>query len=564
MVARLAAILTVVAALALAPSAMAVVVSPGSLDGWQITTSAGTGSPPPSAVFETGPASPPGPIGSLQLSPGGDGSQNAAARNPNYDGVRLADITGLSYWGYVDEQGTGGQSVFVILNVDSDNDGSGDDQLFFEPVYQNGTFPGDPVPNQGTIALDTWQFWNARVGGWWALSDSTFGPPLKTLDTYVAANPNAVLRNGATGLGAVRFVVGFGAGAWDDFVGNIDSVVISTKTSSEEFNFEPDTDGDTVADIEDNCPAVANTDQTNTDGDAQGDACDSDDDGDGDADGGDNCPLVANPNQENNEGDAQGDVCDADDDNDGISDVAEAAVGTSPTDNDADDDGVNDSADACPRTPGTLPNGCPADTPEDAPPAVQFTGPAANSKVSAPAGTTLSANATDDKGVAQVAFVDADGVICTDTTAPYSCQYTPTGDDVGKNTIIAVASDAAGQTGTDSRRLNVGRFRTEAVSLAASPRRDASAPYRFTLSGTITLPDGVTARQGCRGTVVLRLTRGGKSAAATNAPVGRDCRYRRTLTVPAADIGALRATARFNGGAVLLPRSAKSLTLRAG
>ncbi|MDF1821777.1 MAG: Ig-like domain-containing protein [Alcanivoracaceae bacterium] len=42
-----------------------------------------------------------------------------------------------------------------------------------------------------------------------------------------------------------------------------------------------DTDGDTVADYDDNCPAVMNATQTNTDGDAFGDACDDDDDGDG-------------------------------------------------------------------------------------------------------------------------------------------------------------------------------------------------------------------------------------------------------------------------------------------
>ncbi|EDY86694.1 cadherin, putative [gamma proteobacterium HTCC5015] len=43
----------------------------------------------------------------------------------------------------------------------------------------------------------------------------------------------------------------------------------------------PDADGDTVADYEDNCPAVANTDQANNDADAEGDLCDDDDDNDG-------------------------------------------------------------------------------------------------------------------------------------------------------------------------------------------------------------------------------------------------------------------------------------------
>ena len=42
-----------------------------------------------------------------------------------------------------------------------------------------------------------------------------------------------------------------------------------------------DGDGDGIPDAIDNCPAVANADQANADGDSQGDACDSDDDNDG-------------------------------------------------------------------------------------------------------------------------------------------------------------------------------------------------------------------------------------------------------------------------------------------
>ena len=52
----------------------------------------------------------------------------------------------------------------------------------------------------------------------------------------------------------------------------------------------PDADNDGVSDDDDNCPAVANTDQADLDNDGQGDACDADDDGDGVNDGGDACP----------------------------------------------------------------------------------------------------------------------------------------------------------------------------------------------------------------------------------------------------------------------------------
>ena len=76
--------------------------------------------------------------------------------------------------------------------------------------------------------------------------------------------------------------------------------------------------------VADNCPLVANGDQINTDGAADGgDACDDDDDNDGFPDlsnattAADNCRLVANADQINTDGaDDGGDACDDDDDND--------------------------------------------------------------------------------------------------------------------------------------------------------------------------------------------------------------------------------------------------------
>jgi hypothetical protein len=86
-----------------------------------------------------------------------------------------------------------------------------------------------------------------------------------------------------------------------------------------------DSDGDGVNDTADNCPSVANANQANHDGDANGDACDPDDDNDAVADASDNCPRLANTNQANHDGDANGDACDPDDDNDFYADVSDCA-----------------------------------------------------------------------------------------------------------------------------------------------------------------------------------------------------------------------------------------------
>lgn len=75
-----------------------------------------------------------------------------------------------------------------------------------------------------------------------------------------------------------------------------------------------DDDKDGVKNDVDNCRNVVNSNQLNTDGDLQGDACDSDDDNDGVNDPSDNCPLVSNPDQADaNTRTPEGDVCEPQD-----------------------------------------------------------------------------------------------------------------------------------------------------------------------------------------------------------------------------------------------------------
>jgi len=86
-----------------------------------------------------------------------------------------------------------------------------------------------------------------------------------------------------------------------------------------------DTDGDGVPDTSDNCPTVANANQTDADGDGVGDVCD-------------NCPNVSNANQLDSDGNGVGDAC-------------EPVAPPPPPVVDTDGDGIPDATDNCPTVP---------------------------------------------------------------------------------------------------------------------------------------------------------------------------------------------------------------------
>ncbi|MCG8589615.1 MAG: thrombospondin type 3 repeat-containing protein [Proteobacteria bacterium] len=106
----------------------------------------------------------------------------------------------------------------------------------------------------------------------------------------------------------------------------------------------PDTDGDDVRDDVDNCVALENADQLDTDLDMLGNACDADDDGDGVDDGEDAFPLDSSETTDT-DGDGTGDNADLDDDGDGTPDVDDAFPLDPTETTDTDGDGTGDNAD---------------------------------------------------------------------------------------------------------------------------------------------------------------------------------------------------------------------------
>jgi hypothetical protein len=94
----------------------------------------------------------------------------------------------------------------------------------------------------------------------------------------------------------------------------------------------PDAAGDDAG--RDNCPAVDNPDQRDSDGDGVGDACD-------------NCPAMANPDQRDSDGDGVGDACD---NCPAVANPPRATLGYDHAiQRDHDGDGRGDECDLCPH-----------------------------------------------------------------------------------------------------------------------------------------------------------------------------------------------------------------------
>ena len=313
-------------------------------DNWVLYTRAGT--PPTAGVFVNGPGNPPLGCGSLQLTTV-TGGEKVFLFNYDHVGEKLSEINSISYWTY---RTAGNAQQVAALNVQIDKNGGtlqpGDfATLVFEPVYNT---------SQGAVVSGQWQQWIATGSGiWWStqpINGQCAGATStcdKTWAEIVTNNPDATIlavgiNQGSGNPGLVSSVDAF---TFDDVIYNFEPSADSDGDGQGD-NCDTDDDGDGIPDANDNCPTIANPDQTDTDSDGQGNACDTDDDNDGVADGSDNCPLVANINQANNDNDALGDACDADDDNDGVPDANDnCPLAPNANQLDTDGDGQGNSCD---------------------------------------------------------------------------------------------------------------------------------------------------------------------------------------------------------------------------
>ena len=88
--------------------------------------------------------------------------------------------------------------------------------------------------------------------------------------------------------------------------------------------------------------------------------------------------------------------------------------------------------------------------PDTTPPTVAITNPANNATVAKKSTVTITATASDNVGVTRVEFLINGAVQCTDTTAPYSCNWKVPSGQSQTFQLAARAFDQAGNAGTAS------------------------------------------------------------------------------------------------------------------
>lgn len=168
---------------------------------------------------------------------------------------------------------------------------------------------GGPVLVTITLADDPSDAANMQLAfalyrGWDTTATSSRHQTFVTSPSPVASDPL-----GATGLTLIDYAVASSPGetltrtyALDDLGGEEFTIFVGAQggvAGQYQLTITPrlDSDDDGIANVSDNCPLIANVDQTDTDGDGDGDACD-------------NCVDLSNPDQTDTDSDTIGDACD--------------------------------------------------------------------------------------------------------------------------------------------------------------------------------------------------------------------------------------------------------------
>ncbi|MFA5157725.1 MAG: Ig-like domain-containing protein [Patescibacteria group bacterium] len=135
------------------------------------------------------------------------------------------------------------------------------------------------------------------------------------------------------------------------------------------------------------------------------------------------------------------------------------------------------------------PSGPSAPAPSDSPPTVSMTAPANGATVSDT--ITLSANASDDNGVARVAFFIDSTLISEDSSAPYSASLNTLSYGNGAYTLKARAYDTVGQTAENAVSVTISNTSSDAENPTITITAPVGNPYNW-VEGNLTITASAT------------------------------------------------------------------------
>ena len=130
------------------------------------------------------------------------------------------------------------------------------------------------------------------------------------------------------------------------------------------------------------------------------------------------------------------------------------------------------------------------------------------------------------------------------------------------------ATNASGTSDGADRTFTTAKPAPTGLGAKVAPRKATRFPYRYTLTGKLSLPKGITPGRGCGGRITVTVKRGKKTVATARATVTKKCTWRTAVTVTqrhkVPGHGRLAFTPAFGGNRALGALTARPLTAAYG
>jgi hypothetical protein len=203
---------------------------------------------------------------------------------------------------------------------------------------------------------------------------------------------------------------------------------------------------------------------------------------------------------------------------------------------------------------------------QDKAPTVSWASPKEKAKINPSKTNTFQVNATaGTHPITKVVYYIGERTACISTTAPYKCAYKGKDTDVGKDTLVAIATDSIGLTSTLTRSITVSTFKPKKLSASTKPKTAKHAPFVFTTSGKLTLPTGVSKGKGCTGSVSVTYKDGKKKVGSGSTRLHSNCSFSSKMKVAVPKgTKALSVSVVFGGNTTLSKASAKGYKVKIG